>query len=128
MYTYIYIYIYLQVRVLNSCTRPHKPNIPLAGAILLIIPEFALETRPQLVGFVVSSCTIGAMVGTLVAAPFADAFGRRPPLIAAGLLFLIGGAAMGWSPRIEVWWACVCVCMCGCLCGFGVCVFVCMCV
>ena len=74
----------------------------IAGAILLIIPEYALEDRPELVGLVVSSCTMGAMVGALVAGPSADALGRRPPLIAAGLLFLLGGAAMGWSPRFEV--------------------------
>ena len=36
----------------------------IAGAILLIIPEYALEDRPELVGLVVSSCTTGAMVGT----------------------------------------------------------------
>jgi MFS family permease len=74
----------------------------IAGAILLIIPEFALENRPELIGLVVSSCIVGALVGALLAGPSADIFGRRPPLLAAGLLFMLGGAAMGWSPCFEV--------------------------
>ena len=72
----------------------------IAGAILLIIPEFALEDKPGRVGLVVSSCVMGALVGTLIAGPTADAFGRRPPLIGAGILFILGGAAMGWSPSL----------------------------
>jgi MFS family permease len=80
----------------------------IAGAILLIIPEFALEDKPGRVGLVVSSCVMGALVGTLIAGPTADAFGRRPPLIGAGILFILGGAAMGWSPCFEVSWTPCC--------------------
>lgn len=70
----------------------------IAGALLLIIPEYSLEDRPELVGLVVSSCAVGALVGTLLSGPAADAFGRRCQCVLACLLALLGMSCMQTIP------------------------------
>jgi SP family galactose:H+ symporter-like MFS transporter len=69
-----------------------------AGALIRIVPEFHLEARPELVGLIASSTTMGAVVGTSVSGRLSDAYGRQKALVLSSALFLTGGALMGWSP------------------------------
>ena len=69
-----------------------------AGALIRIIPEFQLESRPDLVGLIASSTTMGAVIGTAASGTLADSVGRQKTLVASSALFLTGGMLMGWSP------------------------------
>jgi MFS transporter, SP family, galactose:H+ symporter len=69
-----------------------------AGALIRIVPEFQLEARPELVGLIASSTTMGAVAGTAASGRLSDAFGRQKALVLSSALFLCGGALMGWSP------------------------------
>lgn len=69
----------------------------IAGALLYIVPEFGLESRPELTGLIASSTTMGAIAGTMGCARFCDSVGRQRTLVLSSLCFLLGGALMGWS-------------------------------
>ena len=73
-----------------------------AAALLSIVPEFGLQQRPGMVGLIASSTTLGAVTGTIASGPLCDRTGRRGALILSSALFLLGGALMGWSPRVEI--------------------------
>src|SRR3990167_3557697 len=60
----------------------------ISGAILFITKEFHLS--PALNGFVVSSVLIGACFGAVFSGRMADHIGRKPMLIFAALLFIVG--------------------------------------
>ena len=69
-----------------------------AGALIRIVPEFQLEARPELVGLIASSTTMGAVAGTAASGRLSDTFGRQKALVLSSALFLCGGTLMGWSP------------------------------
>ena len=73
-----------------------------AAALLSIVPEFGLQQQPGMVGLIASSTTLGAVTGTIASGPLCDRTGRRGALILSSALFLLGGALMGWSPRVEM--------------------------
>ena len=72
----------------------------ISGAILFIQKSFALDTQMQ--EFTVSVVLIGAIVGAFLAGGASDQFGRRITLIAAGLIFAVGGLISAWAPSIDV--------------------------
>jgi SP family myo-inositol transporter-like MFS transporter 13 len=45
---------------------------------------------------------LGAAVGSLFGGPFSDYAGRKPTILIADLLFLIGAAIMSFAPTIPV--------------------------
>ena len=67
------------------------------GCLDRIIPEFQLLSRPDLVGLIASSTTMGAVI-ELQPPHLADSVGRQKTLVASSALFLTGGMLMGWSP------------------------------
>ena len=71
----------------------------ISGAILFISKTFMLST--QLQEFVVSVVLIGCMVGAASAGALADRFGRRPTLLAAGVIFGIGAIASAFAPNVA---------------------------
>ena len=73
-----------------------------AAALLSIVPEFGLQQQPGMVGLIASSTTLGAVTGTIASGPLCDRAGRRGTLMLSSALFLLGGALMGWSPRVDV--------------------------
>ena len=73
-----------------------------AAALLSIVPEFGLQQQPGMVGLIASSTTLGAVTGTIASGPLCDRAGRRGTLMLSSVLFLLGGALMGWSPRVDV--------------------------
>ena len=66
----------------------------IAGALVLIEPEFGLALRPAVTGLIASSTTFGAIAGTLGSSALADRAGRKRALAASCALFLLGGALM----------------------------------
>jgi len=72
----------------------------ISGAILFIRHDFDLPTSAQAI--VVSIVLIGAMLGALLAGGAADRYGRRPTLLAAGIVFAIGAIGSAFAPAVTL--------------------------
>lgn len=72
-----------------------------SGAIL-----YFKDTWPEISNvereFIVSLALLGALVGSLIAGPLSDAFGRKPLIIVSCLIFIVGALTMALSPTIPV--------------------------
>lgn len=60
----------------------------IAGALLLITPEFGLSSLAA--GMVVGAVPVGAVAGAWVASTRADQFGRRRLILASAVVFVVG--------------------------------------
>jgi SP family sugar:H+ symporter-like MFS transporter len=72
----------------------------IAGALLYINKDLGLT--PTLQGVVVSSLLVGAMVGSIVAGPLADAIGRRRLVLIAAVTFIVGAIGSALAPSAGV--------------------------
>ncbi|MBM4419857.1 MAG: sugar porter family MFS transporter [Chloroflexi bacterium] len=72
----------------------------ISGAILFIERDFHLDDVMQ--GLVVSTVTLGALIGAFVAGVLADSLGRRATNIAAGLLFVLASVLSAAAPGVWV--------------------------
>jgi MFS transporter, SP family, sugar:H+ symporter len=72
----------------------------IAGALLYINKDLGLT--PTLQGVVVSSLLVGAMVGSIVAGPLADAIGRRRLVLIAAVTFIVGAIGSAFAPSAGV--------------------------
>jgi len=72
----------------------------IAGALLYINKD--LELTPTLQGVVVSSLLVGAMLGSIVAGPLADAIGRRRLVLIAAVTFIVGAIGSALAPSAGV--------------------------
>jgi sugar porter (SP) family MFS transporter len=72
----------------------------ISGALRGIEADFDLKTT--MVEVVTSFVTLGALVGALVAGALADRFGRRPAVLAAGVLFIAGALVEAFAPGSAV--------------------------
>jgi SP family galactose:H+ symporter-like MFS transporter len=70
----------------------------IGGALLYIVPEFGLASRPEVTGLIASSTTMGAMAGTFACGKLLEDLGRQRTLVVSCALFFLGGLLMGWSP------------------------------
>ena len=73
----------------------------IGGALLYIVPEFQLDSRPEVTGLIASSTTMGATLGTLAAGKLLQEGGRKTTLIVSCALFLLGGVLMGLAPTTR---------------------------
>ena len=73
----------------------------IGGALLYIVPEFQLDSRPEVTGLIASSTTMGATLGTLAAGKLLQEGGRKKTLIVSCVLFLLGGVLMGLAPTTR---------------------------
>lgn len=53
-------------------------------------------------GTIVSLAQLGAAVGSLIAGPVSDSYGRKPTILLADVLFTLGAVTMGIAPSIAV--------------------------
>jgi len=72
----------------------------ISGALKGIGNSFKVGSFAQEV--ITSWVTLGALIAALVAGISADRFGRRPVLMAAGVLFIAGAIIQAVSPGVEV--------------------------
>ena len=72
----------------------------ISGALKGISNSFKVGSFAQEV--ITSWVTLGALIAALVAGISADRFGRRPVLMAAGVLFIAGAIIQAVSPGVEV--------------------------
>jgi sugar porter (SP) family MFS transporter len=70
-----------------------------AGALVLITAEWGLDTLAQ--GTLVSSIIVGLFVGSVLAGPMADRFGRRYVLMSTAALFIAGAFGCALSQSFE---------------------------
>src|SRR3954469_24774771 len=71
----------------------------ISGALLFIEKDLNASTFDQ--SAIVGSLLLGAVGGAIAAGYLASAFGRRPPTIAAGIVFAIGAIGSALAP--DVW-------------------------
>ncbi|KAK4049157.1 hypothetical protein OIV83_004324 [Microbotryomycetes sp. JL201] len=90
--------------VLATVSAPRLPDAPdrtvfagvVSGALLVIGSDLSGDDNPgrplsaMQESWLVSSALVGAFAGSLVAAKGADRFGRRPVILAAAVLFVLG--------------------------------------
>ena len=74
-------------------------NSVISGAIGYMTEYFAFDSATQ--GFVVSIITIGAVIGSLVAGPLSDLFGRKPILLLSAVLFAISSFGQGYADSLA---------------------------
>ena len=80
----------------------------IGGARPFYKAHFGVSTAPFLQGLCTSSALLGCLVGAAVAGAVSDRFGRRGPLIVAGVLFTATGVGTAfawdlWSFNIARW-------------------------
>jgi MFS family permease len=70
--------------------------VVIGGAKPFYEPYFGINDSPFWQGFSMSSALLGCLVGAAISGPTSDRFGRRGPLIASALVFLVSaiGTAM----------------------------------
>ncbi len=72
----------------------------ISGALLFMTPHFGLT--PFLEGLVTSSLLLGAAAGALLGGRIADRAGRRPMLIGAAVVFVVGTLGSALTPDIPI--------------------------
>lgn len=72
----------------------------ISGAILFMKKELGLNAFTE--GLVVSSLLVGAILGSGAAGKLTDRFGRKKAIMAAALLFCIGGLGVALAPNTGV--------------------------
>jgi SP family arabinose:H+ symporter-like MFS transporter len=82
--------------------------VVIGGARPFYEAHFGISTAPSLQGLCTSSALLGCLVGAALAGAVSDRFGRRGPLIVAGILFTATGVGTAfawdlWSFNIARW-------------------------
>ena len=73
----------------------------ISGALLFIREDFA-PLSDLLQGVIVSFLLVGAVTGALAGGPLSDRFGRRPIVLLAAVIFLIGAIAAALTPNVGL--------------------------
>ncbi|MGH3089587.1 MAG: sugar porter family MFS transporter [Rubrobacteraceae bacterium] len=71
----------------------------ISGALLFIRQDFA-PLSPLMEGVIVSFLLVGAVVGALTGGPIADRIGRRPTVLLAAVVFIVGALAVALTPNV----------------------------
>ncbi|MFD2166993.1 sugar porter family MFS transporter [Thalassotalea euphylliae] len=71
----------------------------ISGVVGFVTTEFALNEWQQ--GFVVSSPTLGAVLGSFFAGPCADRFGRKRVIITIAFLYVVSAFFSAFAPNYE---------------------------
>ena len=72
----------------------------IAAAMVFLRTAFHLSTQSQ--SWVVSVVLVGAMAGALTGGALADGWGRRPTMMAGGILFVAGSTLAMFAPSVAV--------------------------
>lgn len=73
-------------------------------AMLPALPQIAAELSPgapNAAQLIITSFVLGMGIGTFVAGPLSDSFGRRSVIVAGALLYCIGAVVAWFAPTLE---------------------------
>ena len=70
----------------------------IAGALLYLVPALSLQNSPFTVGLIVTSCTLGAILGSVITPNYLEKEGRVPVLRVSSVVFFLSALLSGWSP------------------------------
>jgi len=70
----------------------------IAGALLYLVPALSLQSSPFTVGLIVTSCTLGAILGSIVTPSYLESKGRVPVLRVSSVMFFLSALLSGYSP------------------------------
>ena len=99
MFKYIFLYICVAFASLGGMLSGYDTGV-ISGALLYINQSFS--PSPELQGFLVSSVSLGAILGALINGFIADSLGRKQTLIICGLIFLFGSIFCSVSPNMTI--------------------------
>ncbi|MEX5728968.1 DHA1 family bicyclomycin/chloramphenicol resistance-like MFS transporter [Rhodovulum iodosum] len=74
-------------------------------AMLPALPQIGRELtpdNPNHAQFIITSFAFGIGIGTLVAGPLSDSFGRKPVILSGALLYMAGAALAGLAQSLEL--------------------------
>jgi DHA1 family bicyclomycin/chloramphenicol resistance-like MFS transporter len=99
----------------TAATGQHRRNVLVLGLLstfgpisldlyLAALPQLAAELRTSAAAaqLSITTCLLGLAVGQVLAGPLSDRFGRRRPLIAGLVVYLLASAACALAPSIAV--------------------------
>ena len=95
----MYFYLIATVAALGGLLFGYDTGV-ISGALLFIRQVMSLS--PSLQGVVVAIALAGAAIGAATAGYLSDSIGRRPVILAAGLLFVAGAVISAVSPGVLV--------------------------
>lgn len=72
-----------------------------AGAEIYFVETFPDITDSQ-IQLIVSIATLGAALGSIIAGPVSDSYGRKITILIADVLFTAGAIILGTAPSIEI--------------------------
>ncbi|GMI15367.1 hypothetical protein TrVE_jg2732 [Triparma verrucosa] len=73
----------------------------IAGALLYLTPALNLGSRPLKIGLIVTACTFGAILGSVITPQILTKQGRVPTLKISSVLFMLSAGLSGYSPTAN---------------------------
>ena len=98
MKKFSFLYVTALIASLSGLLSGYDTGV-ISGALLYI--ENSFKMTPQLLGFLVSSVSVGAIFGAVVNGVLIDKIGRKKILIISSLIFIIGSLSCAFS--VSVW-------------------------
>jgi MFS family permease len=93
-----FVYVAVAIAAVGGLLFGYDTGV-ISGAILFVKSEFSLSATMEEI--VVSAVLVGAVIGATLGGTLTNRFGRRLPIIIAGIIFTVSAAATALSPTVT---------------------------